>query len=491
MEWKAYFEERLNAIPDLVKMNISKAHAERAIMFRIMRFANSFVEGRGDSRIIILYGLRGIGKSTILFQTYNRLVSGRFFKDAEPTKEVPRNNILYVSLDQALLQIQYSDSVSPLYESVRRFVEEMHGKTLETLNERIFILVDEAQFDKKWASAAKAIFDSSKNVFLVITGSSALALNIDTDTARRAIKEPLFPLSFMEYQMLKNRVFPAAGTAEALKKLVLTNDASHVNSLNRSLSSMLEVCKKKRLNIEGEFIDYLTFGGFPHSLSSTKEVTYRKLLDMITRIVTQDLPAVSNFETNTQPEILRIIGSLAIPGPGEISHNKLSQNLGIPISKVKGIIDALEKTHLIFSVKPFPNIQAQGLSKVFKYYFLSPTLLTSIRHLNGKTNFTNHDQGALWESAVASNLLKLGHTTGTIYQLFYDPRKETNVDFLLQNPLSGEVIPFEVGLNKGDTQISNAIEHYKSTHGVLISDFSKISVENKIIKVPIWFFLYL
>lgn len=496
MEWKDYLQERINAAPilaeDYIRVGCSTSYlSERAMILRMMRFANSFIDGRGDARIIILYGLRGIGKSTILFQMYNRLRSGKFNINIDASKSIPQENILYLSIDQTLLSTK-SESESPIFDAVKNFCEQIHHQKLEALNKKLFILVDEAQFDKRWATAAKSLFDASKNIFLVITGSSALALNIDTDTARRAIKEPLFPLSFMEYQIIKNKIFPKTGTAEKLKNLVLKNDRNTVTELNETINAMMNEMKRKKLDFEKELYNYLTFGGFPYAMQTTKEVAYRRIVDMINRIVTQDVPEIADFETKTTPDIMRIIGAIALKPTGEVSQTKLSNSLGIAAAKVNKIIDTLEKTHLIFTTKAYTPINSQsGLPKLFKYYFMSPTLLSAIKYMNGMTTMTQKEMGVLWENAIASVLYKLCYTSGTIYSLQYDPREETNVDFLLQNPLSGEVLPIEVGLNKGEQQIKNAIEYYKANYGIVVSDFPEITFTDKIIKIPFWLFFYL
>jgi len=492
MEWKDYLQERINAAPSLIKEHLRNVKFERAIILRMTRFANSFLEGGGgEVRIMILYGLRGIGKSTILFQFYKRLRTGNFLNTPDSTKEVPQENILYMSIDQTLLTTQ-SKSESPIYDAVKNFCEAIHNQTLESLNKKLFILVDEAQFDKRWAIAAKSLFDASKNIFIVITGSSALALNIDTDTARRSIKEPLFPLSFMEYQMIKNWIFPPKGTAENMKNLVLNNDKSAIADLNLAIKKIKEDMNKKGLNIEKELNEYIAIGGFPYGMLTSKDISYRRIVDMINRIVAQDMPEISNFETNSIPDIMRIIGAIALKPSGELSQTKLSQNLGIPSAKVNTIIATLEKTHLILTVKPYlERAGGGGFSKGHKYYFMSPTLLSAIKHMNGVTTISPEHKGLFWENAVASTLFKLCYTTGTINTLFYDPRKETNADFLLQNPLSGRIIPIEVGLNKDNKQISNAIDYYKTGHGILVSDFEEIGIDGKVIKIPFWLFFYL
>jgi predicted AAA+ superfamily ATPase len=491
MAWKEYLQERINAMPSLIKENTKAGTlVERPALYGVMRFARSFINNEGDSRMVILYGLRGIGKSTILYQAYDRLAKGSF--EGSIKKPVPKENMLYLSLDQVMLQPEYSEGKSPLYEAVKNFCSEIHNTTIEDLNEKLFILVDEAQFDKKWAVASKTIFDSSKNIFLVITGSSALALNIDTDTARRAIKEPLFPLNFMEYQLMSNNIFPPRGTAESLKRLILQNDISMIPILNKTIAKIKEDIAAKRKSLSGSLEDYLTMGGFPYGLITSKEIAYRRILDMITRIVSQDVPTINNYEMDVIPQIMRVIGAVALKPSGELPQTKLSENLNIPLAKLNSILDTLQKTHLIFSVKPHPSpLDRRGVNKAFKFYFMSPTLLSALLYLNGKTTITNDIKSLLWENAVGSTLHKLCFTTGTLYNLFYDARYETNVDFILENPLADQNVPIEVGLNKDTAQIKNAIEMYKARYGVIVSDVQEISYTDRIITMPFWFFLYL
>jgi predicted AAA+ superfamily ATPase len=61
--------------------------------------------------------------------------------------------------------------------------------------------IDEAHFDKDWGQAAKIVFDQSKKVFLIVTGSSALNLELSVDVARRSKREVMFPMNFSEFYM--------------------------------------------------------------------------------------------------------------------------------------------------------------------------------------------------------------------------------------------------------------------------------------------------
>jgi predicted AAA+ superfamily ATPase len=154
----------------------------RRIYIKIKKYVNDFLEGNVENRLIVLPGLRGVGKTTILLQIYNYLWG---------PKGIEQDRILYFSTDElkAYLGGRITDVINV-------FVQEVHRTSLVTLDRELFILIDEAHFDKDWAQAAKIVFDQSKKVFLIITGSSALNLELSMDVARRAKREVMFPMNF-------------------------------------------------------------------------------------------------------------------------------------------------------------------------------------------------------------------------------------------------------------------------------------------------------
>ena len=79
-----------------------------------------------------------------------------------------------------------------------------------------------------------------------------------------------------------------------------------------------------------------------------------------------------------------------------------------------------------------------------------------------------------------------------MFNIYYDNRKEDNVDFLIQRGFENP-IPIEVGIGKKTKrQVKNAIEAYESSHGVIISDTTqKIKKEDNIIYIPLETFSFL
>lgn len=478
-----YLRNRISDTPILAKDNTKDYQKQpyfyRHIFYRLKKYLDNFLsESEPKNRWIILYGLRGIGKTTLLFQLFNEMIS----------KRVNNEDVLYLSVDDV---VNYSGG--NLAQTLESYFLKIQKTSIPRLNKKIFLLIDEAHFDKNWEATLKSIYDRSqgkKNVFIMVSGSSAISLKISTDSARRSVREALFPLNFAEYGMLKHQIFQKRFMAEDLKKFILDGDSSVLKDLNEREKIIRAEYSRKGYDFDKEVLYFLNHGGFASNLKENSVTSNKKVNEIVSRIVRTDIPLIHNFTNEAQTDIMRVIGYLASKKPGETSHTKLAKNLGLSPTKINNILDALESTHLIFSVKPIINSGGSYAKAPWKYYFLSPSILTSLCHNTG-TNINEGDKkGLLYETAVGGSLFRLSETNEEI-NIHYDKEKNSNVDFLIKKNLSGEIIPIEVGYNKGKTQVEDAIKRHKSKYGILITNCEKIEYEKNIIKIPIGTFLFI
>ena len=101
---------------------------------RIEGYVDEFLNGYEDDRFIIMPGLRGLGKTTILLQIYDYLIN---------EKKIKQNRVLYLSVDE--LRAYFGGR---LIDVIDVFVNEIHGTSLVDLDEEVFILIDESHYDK-------------------------------------------------------------------------------------------------------------------------------------------------------------------------------------------------------------------------------------------------------------------------------------------------------------------------------------------------------
>jgi hypothetical protein len=244
-------------------------------------------------------------------------------------------------------------------------IEEIHQTTFVDLNKKIFILIDESHFDKKWALAGKLIFDKTENIFMIFTGSSALELDSNADAARRIKKELIFPCNFPEYLLLKYNIKSPKNAHNSIANLILNN------RFEESIETEFEI-KESLYSLNNdpniELKKFLLKYAFPYSLNQNDNEIHRKTVEIINRIIEKEIPSLKSFNTSTNNIISRIISYLALQRPGSSSNIKLAQILSVSPKTVNDILNVLEKTQLIFSVKPY-GTGTKMIKKPWKYFF--------------------------------------------------------------------------------------------------------------------------
>ena len=169
----------------------------------------------------------------MLFQVYEYLLK---------EKEINPQNILYFSCDR-LKKIGKID----IFNVVNSYLETYHNSLIETLSNPVFILIDEAQYDENWTLNGKLIFDASKNIFMIFSGSSALKLSYNPDAARRLLNIPIYPLTYFEHLKLKYGNFKN-DISNSLRDMIFSEKVENTTELERKI-----------INIYSNFQNYNLF----------------------------------------------------------------------------------------------------------------------------------------------------------------------------------------------------------------------------------------
>ena len=460
-----FIEEELKNRPNQIKDELNKKLNYKKEFYELKECLDDFLEGHDTDRFISLTGLRGTGKTTILYQLYTYI---------QNKENISPNQILYISGDI----LNYLTNVDIL-KVIEYFIKYVHKKTLLSLDKKLFILIDEAHYDKNWSLHGKIIFDKTKKIFMVFTGSSALNLEMNVDASRRIYNISIDALDYKEYLSLKYNV--SLNKTQSLEDLIFTGDVEKSINLENEINSKILNCPKIKVD---EWEEYLKYGGFPVSFNEKNHYRIcKKLNDMVNKIIEKDLDSVENMSSSSKTYSSRLIRFLSLQKPGEVSKNKLANILNASNGTVQNILVALEKTHLIFHIEPLSSA-SKRVRKSWKYYFATASLRHNLaKNYGNPYRDINAYYGILAENLVASKLYNLSKNGK--FDLYYDSNKG-GVDFLIENGTL-DIIPIEVGFGKkSKKQISKAISNYKSDYGIIISNTTQnIKKEDNIIYLPL------
>lgn len=390
---KKYIRNQIFSMPIRITQDISnheKKFNKRSDFKKITKYIEHYLNSNNINRFLVLPGLRDVGKTTLLFQVYEYL---------QKEKGISPQNILYFSCDR-LKKLGEVD----IFDVVNQYIETYHASIIETLHHPVFIMIDEAQNDKNWAINGKLIFDSTTNIFMIFTGSSALKLSYNTDAARRLLNIPIGPLTYSEHLKLKYGIFKN-DVSNPIKQLIFDGETSDINELERKVLNIYSNFNQYDIS---EWDYFLKFGGFPSSFHQNKEDITKKMINMVDKIVTTDMDNIQNINSDTQFKAFQILNYFAFQNPGVISKASLSNHFDTKILLVTKILDILEKTQLIFHIEAFTS-SVKRTTKPHEYFLATSSLKHNLALdlgnalLESKTAY----MGKLLETYVASIFFNL------------------------------------------------------------------------------------
>ncbi len=142
-------EEALNLLNGWWKSG--RVKAELAKEYKRLAFGEAYKLLQNYKEIIVLTGLRRVGKSTIIYQIIDELV-----------KKTPPLSVIYFSFDYGAVDIV---SILDAYQKITG---------INWKEEKIYLFVDEIQILDNWASQIKLLYDAFPNIRFVISGSASL-----------------------------------------------------------------------------------------------------------------------------------------------------------------------------------------------------------------------------------------------------------------------------------------------------------------------------
>jgi len=273
--------------------------------------------------------------------------------------------------------------------AIRAMLEEVSTSNLKLIiGDHHIVYIDEVQRILGIGITLKLITDQFKQVQLIVTGSSSLEINNET-------QEPLTGRKF-EY-----RLYPISW--EELEGNVGYIEAMH------------------------QLDERLIYGMYPDVINNRSDAR-NVLQQLATSYLYKDVLSLIGIR---KPQILeKLLKALALQLGSEVSYNELSNLLEIDKATVAKYIDILEKSFIIFQLNSFSRNQRNEIKNNRKIYFydngIRNMIINNLNPIDMRT-----DKGALWENFLISERIKI-QAYHNIYanNYFWRTIQKQEIDFI-------------------------------------------------------------
>ena len=443
-----------------------KKHPRRYFFSRIEKHIESFLT-KGSPRWITIPGLRGVGKTTILAQIFFQY-SHKF-----------NSRVLYVSLDEVVNKMGGDlFNVLDAYESLL-------GESFHSLKDNILLLIDEVHFDPKWQDALKTLYDKSRRAFVLSTGSSATAINRNSDAKRRFLTEKMPPLKFTEYTMLSGGITPQKGLENKIREILFESD--NADDLYKKLQSIKDEVRAYWQKVDEKTIEkYIRYYSLPSVLPHDDPFEiYQILNSTLDRIIQEDFPGVHTFSSSVLSKISQLLYLIASSDVRSVSgFAKDLQNINE--KTLTAVFRALEDAELLLRVYPFSSSAPKRVRKPSKYLFFAPSLRAALIHtVDPRAVLTSH-KGKLLEDAVSMHLHS--YISGKELSFGYDDA-QGGADLIIGDK---KKIVIEVGWNKNKIdQALKTMKDIQGDYGLLITNTPTLKKDRNVVTIPFEYFFLL
>lgn len=270
-----------------------------------------------SDKMIAIFGARGVGKTTLLFQYLHEL-------------EEQDKKALYISMDYPFL------SGIDLIDIIEEFVES-GGE---------YILLDEIHRYNDFSAYLKTIYDLF-DIHVVFTGSSATSiLNAKSDLSRRVTLYNLNGFSFREYMEIKYQTIYTTYSIETL--------------IQDHISISKEIIKENSDILE-DFRAYLKTGYYPFYFDKQSSY-YENLLNTINLTIDLDLTSLGLIEQKYTYKLKKLLEVVCESKPFEVNYTKIAAAAEISRAKLYDYIEFLNDGQMLLLVDEY----VQGIKKINK-----------------------------------------------------------------------------------------------------------------------------
>jgi len=373
-------------------------------------------------RFPVLSGARRVGKSTIMYQMIEALI----------TRGISPRNILYVSFDNPIIKLVNVEEVLSAYE------------ILYPIEGEKYLFFDEIQYTDNWELWMKVIYDSRKDVKITATGSASPVIikgASDSGAGRwNILKVPT--LSFYEYcelMLLDDR--PVIDCNMRLTKLIEMSKGGFAELVNRFTP------------LVRHFNRYLTVGGFPELVLADDDSYAQRMLreDVVDKVIKRDVLTLFNVRNPLSMEKLFLY--LCMNSSDIFNTQTAAKELeNINAKTIEDYISFLEMSNLIYCSNPIGVGSKGALKGKPKIYIADAAIRNAVLMMDDVLS-DDREMGVMVETAIYKHIVTFFQTAPAVHVGYYRKARENQKEVDVVINLPKEKILCEVKY-KNDASIS-------------------------------------
>lgn len=346
-------------------------------------------ETLSDQRIVVITGMRRVGKTTSL----------RWLLD-----QVPSPNKIYLDLERMDQRAVFQESN---YDLVLNY---LRNRGLD-IAQPMTVALDEIQNAPNLPSVVKYLYDHYAIKFLLTGSSSYYLKNHFTESmAGRKVVYEMHPLRFGEFL-----------------------DFRRVTYRKRASFDEMRFDRFEYERLKGDYDEYVTYGGMPDVVLEPRPNAKREILqDIFSSYINIDVQALADFQR--MGDLQRLLQVLALRVGNKLDNTKLSQVIGISRPTLSEYLEFLEKTYVIYRLPAYAS-EEKAVTLGRKLYFCDNGIASVL---------AQPGEGAFFENAIYNQLAGYCETSADKEALAYLSKgSEYEVDFVL-TPSDRQSVAFEV-----------------------------------------------
>lgn len=253
--------------------------------------------------------------------------------------------------------------------------------------------------------------------------------------------------------------------------------------LNENESAVLEELNRRAADSgELDWQEVVRTGGFPRVVDAKVDQRLRLLDDYVEVFSNRDVRELLAVETPARLEaFVRLVCARTAQ---ELNANKISSELGVPVTTIRRWLEALQRSYLVELIPPYSRNAGARVIKAPKVYVVDAALALAGARETVPTGFH-------LETLIASDMLvwKDGAPTRDLFHWRLSSGAE--VDFVLEE--QGRLVPVEI---KATTSVDGSearhlrsfrAQYDRSPRGIVVSCDPRIRVlEKDILACPWW-----